>query len=153
MGAVEQKLVDDAVDSHRPANELQCCVVWIAEYEVAAVKACQLLTADASRQRRDVVDVGLVDHGGHGLLDTAVGKLVTGVLVPDGFEVEVGPAHQRLQEGQRAGVCDRRSACAVIRVRGDGEEAGCCWVRVDSQVLSPFLDFAGPWQMRSGGDA
>lgn len=41
MGAVEQKLVDDAVHPDRPAHQLQRRIVRVAEYEVVSVKGGQ----------------------------------------------------------------------------------------------------------------
>lgn len=153
MGAVEQKLVHDTVDAHGPADQLQRCIIRVAEDEVVAVKGSQLRPADAARQGGHVVDVGLVDHGGHGFLDAAVGKLVARVIVPDGLEVEVGPAHQRLHEGQRPGVCDCCCARVVVCVCWDGE-VGCVWgswVGVDGQVLPPWASITVSRQMRERG--
>jgi len=78
-----------------------------------------------------MVDVGLLDHGAHRLGNIAGLKLVVRVFVPDGFEVEVGPVHEFLEESQVAGVADG-FVCVVVAVRsgcGEGERA-CGGVRV-----------------------
>jgi len=105
MSATKQKLVHDPIDAHSPADQLQRSVICIAEDEVIAVEAGQIISADASRQRRHMVDVGLQHHRSHRALDAAVSKLEARVLVPDGFQIEVRAAEERLEEGEGAGVC------------------------------------------------
>ena len=101
----EQKLIHDPINPDSPTHQLHARIVGVAEDKMIPVKPRQELTADAARERRHVVDVGLLHHGGHGALDAAVLELEAGVLVPDGFMVEVGPAEEGLEEDESAGVC------------------------------------------------
>lgn len=57
VGALEDKLVNHPVDAYRSADELELRVRRVAEDEMMAVEVCETLTADASSQRRDVVDL------------------------------------------------------------------------------------------------
>lgn len=54
-----------------------------------AVEAAQFALADAAGEGRDMVDVGLGDHGRHGRGDVAGIELVAHMLVPQRGEVEV----------------------------------------------------------------
>lgn len=62
----------------------------------------------------DVVDVRLLYHGAHGMLNRPIGKLIVGVLFPDRLQVEVRTAHLRFQELQVSRV--RHRFCGVIEV-------------------------------------
>jgi hypothetical protein len=105
MGAVEQKLIHNPINPHCATDQLQCRIIRIAEDEVITVKAGQVLPANTTSQRRHVVDIGLLYHCRHGALDVTVCKLEARVLIPDGFEVEVGAAQKGLEEGEGASVC------------------------------------------------
>lgn len=48
MGELDNKLVDDAIHAHRPADKLQGSVVRVAVDEMVAVEGCQAIAADAS---------------------------------------------------------------------------------------------------------
>jgi hypothetical protein len=56
---------------------------------------------------RNVVDVGFLHHGAHGMLHRSIGKLVVGVLFPDLLQVEVRTVHLRFQELQVSRVRHR----------------------------------------------
>jgi len=86
----------------------------------------QALSAHSARHGRHVVNVGLLDHGGHCLLDAAVGEFVVGVFLPDLFKVKVGAVEERFQEGEGARVRDGGGAGVVALVGGDGE-VGVSW--------------------------
>lgn len=71
-----------------------------------------------------MVDIGLLHHRAHGVLDGAVRELVIGVLLPDGFEVEVGPVHDGFEELQGAGVRQGFDSVFELGLERDGESVG-----------------------------
>lgn len=106
MGAFKQEFINNAIDAHRPADQFQLDVVWVAEDEMVGVKPGQVGPTNSTSQSRDVVHIGFGHHGGHGLLDAAVAELIVGVLIPDLLEIEVRSIEKRLEEGQAACVGD-----------------------------------------------
>lgn len=67
-----------------------------------------------------MVDVRLLHHGAHCMLNRAVSEFVVGVFFPDRFQVEIRAAHEGLEKLEapcvRYGFCD-----VVIMLTG-----GCC---------------------------
>jgi len=61
-----------------------------------------------------VIDVWLLYHCAHGVLDGPIGEFVVGVLLPDGFQVEVWATHLWFQELQVS--CVRHRVCGIIEV-------------------------------------
>lgn len=72
----------------------------------------------------DVIDIGLLHHCGHGLLDRAVAKLIVGVFIPDLLEIKEWPAQVPFQEPKapRVGHTGRRGL--EVGVAGDDKPRG-----------------------------
>lgn len=119
----KDKLVNHAINSHRPTDQIQSGVVRIIKDEVIRVEMRQLRPPNAARQRRNVVDVRLLHHRAHRLLHRPLPELEHAVLVPDGLEVEVGPVGEGFEEREAARVAYGRRGGFEVVVGGDGEVA------------------------------
>jgi hypothetical protein len=75
-----------------------------------------------SRHGRDVVDIGLSNHGRHCLVNVALAKLILAVLVPYCFEVKVGAIEKRLQKCCTSRMCDSCASLVVVFASGTIEQ-------------------------------
>lgn len=71
-----------------------------------------------------MVDVWLLHHSRHRLLDRAIGKLKVGVLLPDLLEIKVWAVQVLLDECQGARVSDAAGGHVEVRMAGDDEAGG-----------------------------
>ena len=93
MCKAENKLINDSIDSYGPADEVQCSIIGIIEDEMVSIEICQVIPSDTASDGGDVIDVRLLYHGSHRLLNRTLAKFELGMLVPYGFEIEVWATH------------------------------------------------------------
>ena len=67
-----------------------------------------------------MVNIGLLHHGAHGMLNRAVSEFVVGVFFPDRFQVEIRTAHEGLEKLEAP--CMRYGFCDVVIML----TSGCC---------------------------
>ena len=67
---------------------------------------------------RDMVDIWLLHHGAHGVLDRAIGEFVICVLLPDTLQVEKRPVHLGLEELQVSRMRDRVGRIVKVVLAG-----------------------------------
>lgn len=92
----EDELINNLIDPNRPTDKLHGRICRVGKDEVVPVEVRQPFPPNAASHRRDVVDIGFLDHSAHGFLNRSFGELEAGMLLPDGFEVKVGSADDRL---------------------------------------------------------
>jgi hypothetical protein len=71
------------------------------------------------RHSGNVVYIGLVDHGRHGLVDISFAEFVQTVFVPDGFEVEPWSVELFLKELETARMGETGAALMIVFVGGE----------------------------------
>ena len=145
MCELEDELVDYAINAHRPADELHLRISRIVEDEVVFIELRECLSTDAAYQlvrsvsgsaharmahRWHMIHVWLLNHSAHGVLHRAIRELIVGVLIPDGFKVEVRAAEFGFEEGEASSMgYGFRVVMEVVAERGG--ELG----RVDAGVV------------------
>lgn len=100
----------------------------------------------ASSRRSDsthsgnVIDIWLLDHSGHGLLDRSIGKLKVRVFFPNLLEIKVRAIQVFLDECQGARVSHAGGGHIEVRMAGDDESGrGYLGVRMDFNQLRIFF--------------
>lgn len=143
MGKLVDELVNDSVDANCSTDQLKLRIVGVLKNEVVAIEATKPFTADTTshlRERRmslqtherptttysrDVIDVRLLNHSSHGVLNGAVGKLIVCVLIPDRFKVEERASDKGLEERQVPGMRECLGGVVELAGKGCGEFKGC----------------------------
>lgn len=88
----------------------------------------------------NVVDIWLLDHSGHRLLDRAIGKLKVRVFFPNLLEIKVRAIQVFLDECQGARVSHAGGGHIEVRMAGDDESGrGYLGVRMDFNQLRIFF--------------
>ena len=122
MSKAEDKLVNNSIDSHSPADEVQCSIIWVIEDEMFPIEIRQVVSSNTTSDGRDVIDIRLLYHSSHSLLNSTLAKLELGMLVPYGFKVEIWTTHQRLEERETSCVSNRGRCALEVIVRGNCKE-------------------------------
>ncbi|POM13953.1 hypothetical protein CSX04_08313 [Burkholderia cepacia] len=134
MGKAEQALVNHLARADRARDRDHADVGRIAVHEVMLIKALQLPIAHAAGHGRDVIDVRLGDHGGHGGIHVASKEFVLAVLVPKRRKI-VMRTHLSTQCCNRALVRDQGRRLVEVRTIGTGEGVINPLVNVQFDVL------------------
>ena len=90
VGKTEDHFVHKLVLPYGSRDRSQCSVGWHGGDETLRIEIAQGCFTVAAGEYRDVVHVGVVDHGGEGGLGVASGELMVGVFLPEAGEVERG---------------------------------------------------------------
>src|SRR5207249_1347429 len=83
MSELEDHLIDQLIVPDGPRDGNQLRVRGHLRNETFGVELPQLLTPNAPRQHRDVVDIGVVHHRCESIFDTACDELVADMFLPD----------------------------------------------------------------------
>src|SRR5262245_15918054 len=102
MRKFEHEFIYNTIRPDSPAHKVQRSVVRVAKDEVICVKCSQAVLANTTGHGGDMIDVGLGDHGCHGSCDVSFSKFIFAVLIPDGFEIEVGAIEKWFEELEAA---------------------------------------------------
>lgn len=90
-----------------------------------------------------MVHIWLIDHCCHCLFDVSLTKLVFGVLIPYGFEVEPWSVEVLFQEAQASSVGDACTALVVVFVVRQHPTGVCFRIFVTVSFDCAFEWFAG----------
>ena len=99
---------------------------------MVAIEVRQMIPSDTASNGRNVVDVRLLYHRSHGLLNGPLTKFELGMFVPYGFKVKVRTSYQRLEERETPCMSNCGRCALEIIVSGDCEE----WFEIRVFVMS-----------------
>lgn len=113
MCALEDELIDDAIDTHGTTYQLRHDILGIRVDEMVSIEICKCLSSNASRElrtsairrnmlsprnetyRRHMIDIWFLHHGRHRLRHRPIFKLPVLMLVPNRLEIKPRTIHAR----------------------------------------------------------
>ena len=101
-------LIDYTICSHSPREQPHLQRGWIPRYEIITVKPMEVFVSNSAGQSRDVIDIRLSYHGGHGSVYIFCYELQCNVFLPDLLQIDLDL--ERFPEGcQCPRPCNPRS--------------------------------------------